>query len=65
METAKELKHVETWSYTTPSKKHQGGIYHSKEYATRDELAAVITELIRRTPQRFTQVTIIRTDAWR
>jgi hypothetical protein len=58
----KELTRVETWSYTT---KYNGTYYNSKQYATRDELAAVITELIRRTPMRFTTITIVRTDAWR
>lgn len=58
----KELTRVETWQYTT---KYNGKYYNSKQYATRDELAAVITELIRRTPQRYTTITIVRTDAWR
>lgn len=61
MET-KQLTKIETWSYTT---KYNGKVYHSKEYGTRDELAAVVSELIRRTPQRFTTITIVRTDAWR
>lgn len=58
----KDLTKVSTWSYTC---KCNGGVYHSKEYATRDELAAVITELILRTPLKYTTINIIRTDSWR
>lgn len=61
MEEKKATK-CESWSYTT---KYNGKVYHSKEYSTREELAAIISELIRRTPQRFTTINIIRTDYWR
>lgn len=55
----KEIKRCEKWQYTCRTSK---GLYTSKEYDTRDELAAVISELIRRTPQRFTNITVIRRD---
>lgn len=58
----KDVVKVSTWSYTC---KVNGRVYHSKEYGTRDELAAVVSELVLRTPLKYTTLTIIRTDAWR
>lgn len=54
---------VSTWSYTC--KLSSGKSYHSREYATRAELAAVVSELIMRTPQKYTSIVIVRTDSWR
>lgn len=52
---------VSTWSYTC--KVNGKGVYHSNEYNTREELAAVVSELIARTPQKYTSIVIIRTDS--
>lgn len=55
----KEIKLVNKWQYTCRTPK---GLYSSREYDSREELAAIVSELILRTPQRFTNVTIIRRD---